>query len=112
MASEARALTVAYDLTLWCAERVSRFPKRYQHTVGQRMLDTLLDVQGTLVEANYRRERAALLRDVNLQLEKLRVLVRLAKDLRCLAISQYEFAAKQIDVVGRLVGGWLRRAKQ
>jgi hypothetical protein len=73
------------------------------------MVNTLLDVQELLIEAHYSREKRSLLRRVNLLLERLRVLVRLAKDLRCLALSQYEYAAREIDLTGRLVGGWLRQ---
>lgn len=109
MAAEVNALSKAYDLTKWMAERVARFPKSHHYTVGQRLVNTLLDVQELLIEAHYSREKRMLLRRVNLQLERLRVLVRLAKDLQCLAISQYEYAAREIDLTGRLVGGWLRQ---
>jgi len=34
--------------------------------------------------------------------------MRLAKDLQCLKVHSYGFAAKAIDEIGRLVGGWLR----
>ena len=34
--------------------------------------------------------------------------MRLAKDLQCLKVESYAFAAKSIDEIGRLVGGWLR----
>ena len=33
--------------------------------------------------------------------------MRLAKDLQCLKVESYGFAAKSIDEIGRLVGGWL-----
>ncbi len=42
----------------------------------------------------------------NLRLEKLRFLFRLAMDLRYLDLKRYEFAARAIDEIGRLVGGW------
>ena len=34
--------------------------------------------------------------------------MRLAKDLQCLKVESYAFAAKSIDEIGRLLGGWLR----
>ncbi len=109
MSSEVTAFSKAYDLTIWTAERVSRFPRSYNLTVGQRMVNTLLDVQERLVEAHYSKEKRALLRGVNLLLERLRVLVRLSKDLHCLSLSQYEYAAREINETGRLVGGWIRQ---
>jgi hypothetical protein len=110
--SPTTALSKAYDLTCWTAERVARFPRTHGVTVGQRLVNTLLDAQELLVEAYYSREKRALLRRVNLGLERLRVLFRLAKDLRCLSESQYEFAVRQVDETGRLVGGWLRQQGQ
>ena len=46
--------------------------------------------------------------EANLKLEILRFQMRLAKDLQCLKPQSYAFAAKAIDEVGRLIGGWLR----
>ncbi len=34
--------------------------------------------------------------------------MRLAKDLQCLKVESYGFAAKAIDEIGKLVGGWLK----
>jgi hypothetical protein len=41
-------------------------------------------------------------------LEKLRVLFRLVVDLRMLDPRRYEYAARAIDEVRRLVGGWMK----
>ena len=63
-----------------------------------------------LIEANCTREAKSILRRVNLLLEKLRFLVRAAKDLRHLDLRRYEYAARAIDEIGRLVGGWMKGA--
>jgi hypothetical protein len=44
----------------------------------------------------------------NLVLEILRFQMRLAKDLQCLKVESYGCAAKAIDEIGKLVGGWLK----
>jgi hypothetical protein len=49
-----------------------------------------------------------LLEQANITLEILRFQVRLAKDLQCLKTNSYAFAAKAIDEISRLVGGWLK----
>ena len=48
------------------------------------------------------------LEDANLSLEIRRFQTRLAKDLQRLKLESYGFAAKAIDEIGRLIGGWLR----
>jgi hypothetical protein len=47
-----------------------------------------------------------LLENANLMLEILRFQMRLARDLQCLKVESYGFAAKAIDEIGKLVGGW------
>jgi hypothetical protein len=49
-----------------------------------------------------------LLHQANLTLEILRFQMRLSKDLQCLKVESYGFAARAIDEVGKLVGGWLQ----
>ena len=65
----------------------------------------------TLIRAEYTRQRQPLLEQAKLMLVILRFQVRLAKDLQCLKVESYGFAAKAIDEIGRLVGGWLKSGR-
>ena len=76
--------------------------------LGDRIQTTAIDVLEGLIDATYSREVGVILRKVNLMLEKLRFLFRLAKDLRYLDLKRYEFVARGVDEIGRLVGGWLK----
>jgi hypothetical protein len=76
--------------------------------LGERIERNLYDVLDLLIQAKYTRERQDLLRRANLTLETLRFQMRLAKDLQCLTVDSYGFAAKSIDEVGKLVGGWIK----
>jgi hypothetical protein len=91
-------------------ERVENYPRGYRFTLGDRTVNLGLDILECLLEATYSRSKAEPLRRANLSLEKLRFLVRLAKDERCLSIKQYEFASKSINDVGRQIGGWRKQA--
>ncbi|MCX6358883.1 MAG: four helix bundle protein [Armatimonadetes bacterium] len=64
-----------------------------------------------LVEASYTRDKAELLRRANLRLDRLRFLVRMAKDLKLISIKQYAFASEAIQAVGLEVGGWARSSR-
>ena len=76
--------------------------------LGERIERNLYDLLETLIRAKYTKQRQRLLEDANLTLEVLRFQMRLAKDLQCLKVESYAFAAKSIDEIGRLIGGWLR----
>lgn len=102
------ALEAAYQFILWLAPTVEKFPRSQKFSLGDRMLQAAYDLLERLIEATYDSHRAPLLKAANLQLEKLRILCRLAMDLHHLDLRQLEHAAREIDKIGRLIGGWLK----
>ena len=101
-------ITKTYDLILWSCNHTSKFPRNHRFVLGERIERNLYGLLETLIRAKYTKNRQRLLEDANLALEVLRFQMRLAKDLQCLKVESYAFAAKSIDEIGRLVGGWLR----
>lgn len=105
---ELLVITTAYDLALELTERVRKFPRDLRFVLGDRILVTVYDLLDTLVAARYSRDRAALLRQANLQLERLRFHVRMAHDLRVLDVRRYELVSEMVREAGRMVGGWTK----
>lgn len=102
------ALEAHRRLLLWLIPTLEKFPRSQRFLLGDRIETTALDGLERLIEATYRRERRAMLHAANLDLEKLRHLLRLAYELRYLDTRRYEYAARLIDEVGRRVGAWLK----
>jgi 23S rRNA-intervening sequence protein len=107
-AEELTVITKTYDLILWSCNHTSRFPRNHRFVLGERIERNLYTLLETLIRAKYTKNRKRLLEEANLSLEVLRFQMRLAKDLQCLKPNSYGFAAKAIDEIGRLIGGWLR----
>ena len=101
-------ITKTYDLILWSCNHTRSFPRNHRFVLGERIERNLYNLLETLIRAKYTKQRQRLLEDANLTLEVLRFQMRLAKDLQCLKVEIYAFAAKAIDEIGRLIGGWLR----
>jgi len=97
-----------YQFMLWLVPTIEKFPRSQKFLIGDRIQSTALAVLEALIEASYSRSRERQLGEANLGLEKLRILFRLAKDLRHLDARRYEHAARSIDEVGRMVGGWIK----
>ena len=78
--------------------------------LADRIQSQLLDFLEGLIEAYYsdKERKKPLLKSSNLQLEKLRYLVRLSKDLQCIDLQRYEVISKKMDDIGRQVGAWLK----
>src|SRR5258707_15660111 len=96
-------ITKTYDLVLWSCHHTSQFPRNHRFVLGERIERNLYDLLETLIQAKYTKDRRHLLEQANLTLEILRFQMRLAKDLQCLKVQSYGFAAKAIDEIGRLV---------
>jgi len=96
----------AYDFCLWMIQKVENFPRSFRFSVGDRLVATALDIQLRLVDAAYARHKAPILTEVNGMLNRLRYLVRIAKDLKLFSIDAYGHAAERIDEIGRMTGGW------
>ena len=92
-------------------DRTMRFPKAARFTFASRVDGLALDVLEGIVEARYARGRRKqdALRRIDLQLAKLRVLVRLCHDRRFLDTGGLEHVARNLDEAGRMIGGWLKQ---
>ncbi|MFZ0256739.1 MAG: diversity-generating retroelement protein Avd [Gammaproteobacteria bacterium] len=108
--SELQVIDKVYELVLWSCRHIARFPRSHRFTLGERMERRLYTLLETLLRAKYSRDKGQLLRQANMELELLRFQFRLAKDLQCLNLKGYEHAARAVDEVGRMVGGWLKGA--
>ena len=102
------AVEAMYRFLLWLVPTVEKFPRSQKFLLGDRIQAAALDVLERLVEATYTRRREPMLAAANLGIEKLRFLFRLASDLKHLDLRRYEHAARSLDEIGRLVGGWSR----
>ncbi|MGO9743424.1 MAG: diversity-generating retroelement protein Avd [Roseiarcus sp.] len=101
------AVEAHFQFLLWLVPTVEKFPRDQKFLLGDRIQTTALDVLEFLVEATYTRDRRALLARANLGIEKLRFLFRLAFELKHLGSRRYEYAARSLNEIGRLIGGWL-----
>ncbi len=108
---EISVVTKTYDLALWLLPHVAKFERQHRFTLGDRIEEGVLEILELLVEASYTRDKRDLLRRANLRLERLRYLVRLAKDLRQLSLKQYEFAARAMQGIGVEIGGWEKQQR-
>jgi len=86
------------------------FPKRVKFTFANRLDTIALEILEALIEARYSHlsKKERLLKEVNIHLEKLRILIRISKEERYLSLKAYEKLAREMDEIGKQVGGWLK----
>ena len=109
--TEFAVLQRRFDFTKWLLEHTQRFPKSLRFSLAVRIENRMLAVLEQVVVANRRLEKLPHLRQADESLEALRILVRLSHAMRLLPTNSYEFAAKEMDALGKLLGGWMRQQK-
>ena len=103
---ELRVLMTWTEFLEWLLMTTEKFPKKVRFTLAGRIDNLALDMVEHLVEAQYTRQRTGPIRQANLTLDKLRVLLRISHKLTFLPHKQYEHASRKIDEVGRMLGAW------
>lgn len=96
------------DFAVWLIPITDHFPKRTRFTLVGRIQDLALDVLDDLTIAAYTRDKLTVLDRANLRLTRLRVMLRIARELGHLPTARHEAALNTIDEVGRMLGGWRR----
>lgn len=101
-----------YELLLWLIPQAQKFPRAYRFSLAERIQRLTLDFQDSLVAAGKGKggERRLWLNKADVQLEQLRVWLRLSQDMHLLTLRQYEHAARLVSEVGRLLGAWLKQS--
>jgi len=97
-----------YDLIAWLLPHTQKFPKSQRFVLAKRVEDAALDFQALLIKARKvtgaARAEALVLADV--ELETLRVCLRLCHELKLFSFPQYEHVSKQVVEIGKLLGAW------
>lgn len=97
------------DLCEWLLKTTASYPKKWRPTLVQRTEEEALQVLLLLTEAAYRRNKAHLLREANLRLNRLRMLLELGHRVQALSTGAWERSALAVDEVGRMLGGWTKQ---
>lgn len=112
MLSELIIYQKLYDLMLYAVPIINRFPKSQRFVLGQQIQNCMIGVAMLIVQANAERDKRRTLWQIDVELEKLRLLIRLAKDLNMMPVKQYGLLSQRISEIGRLLGGWMKSAQK
>lgn len=95
-----------YDLLQWLLPHTSKWPRVYRFTLTQELVRAALRFQECLLEASLTSETARCLEQADVELQKVRLYLRLGYDLHILSAGQYAHVSEMIGHVGRLLGAW------
>ena len=97
-----------YDFRLWLYPLINRIPKSHRLVLGKHLEELAISILLLSVKANKTRDitRKEIQLEISDKLDELRILIRLAKDLRFMSVAQYSHAAEKINEIGKILYGW------
>ncbi|MFH1429136.1 MAG: diversity-generating retroelement protein Avd [Candidatus Margulisiibacteriota bacterium] len=97
-----------YKLIIWMLPKIANFPKDQRFLLADRIERILLDILEMLIEAVYTKQKKEILIKINLKLQVLRYMMRLARDMKYVSVKGYDYFCQLVLEIGRMVGGWIR----
>jgi len=108
MLHELKIYQKMYDLILYAFPIINKMPRNSRFTLGQKIIDEMLEIAMMISWANRERDKRRTLWEIDGKLDQLRLLIRLAKDLTLLNYQSYGQMSERITEIGRLLGGWTK----
>lgn len=108
MLQDLKILEKLYELILWMFPLINKFPQKQRFVLGQQLQNCILNILTNIIQANHEQNKAVVLKQVSVELDKFRYLFRLAKDLKFMNARQYQFGAEKANEVGKMLGGWIK----
>jgi hypothetical protein len=109
--SELRIFQKTYDFVLWAVHHTEKFPKSSRFSISVRIEDKLLNFLEAILVANRQKNKLEKLNYADEILEQIRILFRLSKDMKFINLNSYEYAAKELTEIGKLLGAWIKQQK-
>lgn len=103
-------LTKTYDLIKGIVPLINTFPRNQRYILGEHLEKMALETLELFIEAYYlpKEHKRSKLHRVNLQLEKLRYLIRLCYELGFYNSTKMAQLSQQLLEIGRMTGGWIK----
>ncbi len=100
------------DMMEYAYVALRQFPKSEKYALAtdiKRCMDLIL---GYAIEARKHYYKKTTLRDMDVEIAKLRVYIRLSYRLHFIDMQKYDNWSNMVDEIGRMLGGWLKTVNQ
>ena len=102
-----------YDLNKYILQFVDKFPKAYKYNLGDKLVNTSLNLFKYLFSANRdKNRRIEFLESFLDDFDLLKVLIRLSNELRLFSISDSAILAGLTENITKQVSGWRNKTEK
>jgi hypothetical protein len=98
-----------FDLLAWLLSFTQKFPKEQRFVLAARVQNAAFDFQDAIVAAALGKKKGEHLEQVDIELQRLRLYLRLCQRMQFFNKGQYEHVFNMVEEIGRLLGGWMKK---
>jgi len=100
-----------YDLLLAIFQFTKDFSKEYKYTVGESLKRETIELLTLIYRANTRHQKADVLQIAREQIEVIRLLIRVMKDMKQINIQRFVKINQAVENVSKQLTGWQKSQK-
>lgn len=97
-----------YDMLQYLYIALRQFPKSEKFTLAAQIKNSAIKGFRTIIHANKSKNKISKLFELDIELEVLKNLTRLSKDLGFMPLRKYEILSNQLVEIGKMLGGWIK----
>ena len=101
----------SYDLLVEIFQFTKNFTREYKYTVGEKLKNETLEMIMNIYRANVVFENKELIQKARENIEVIRLLIRLIKDLRQINMKKFIAINEKIENVSKQLTGWHKSVK-
>ena len=105
---ESPIFSKTFDLLTWLIPTTMKFPRSQRFVLARRVQDAAFNFYEAITAAGVSKDKRRWLYQADIELQRLRLYIRLSHRLEFISMRQYEHVSKMVVEIGNLLGGWQR----
>ncbi|MBU1369588.1 MAG: four helix bundle protein [Bacteroidetes bacterium] len=101
----------SYDLLLNIYQFTGKFTREYKYTLGEKIKNETLLLLVLVYRANSSKNKVEILQNAHEQIELIRLMIRLVKDLKQISLNSFIRINQQVENVSKQLTGWQKSQK-
>ena len=88
-----------------------QFPKSEKFVLGADIRQSMIELLSLAIRCAKRYHKKTSLQDMDIELQKLKGVIRISKELGFISFKHYENWSKYLVEIGKMLGGWIKSAQ-
>lgn len=96
------------DMMAYAYQAIRQMPKSEKFSLGADIRASMIKLLQLVIRCNKRFTKKTTMQDLDIELDTLRGLVRVAHNLNMIPFKKYAIWSEKLDEIGRMIGGWFK----